>query len=135
MRNTVIDNISRHFNLFQFLNPFLRSISVLKDKQRSTKHTHKTKDRVTRTSPKIGGELRCSERVGSSCSTSGTSRVNLVAAPANGVYVSQLIRYPRACGSYHDFLDRGLLLTRKLRNQGFLLAKLKSSLRKFYAYS
>ena len=28
------------------------------------------------------------------------------------------------------FLDRGLLLTRKLLNQGFLLAKLKSSLRK-----
>ena len=38
----------------------------------------------------------------------------------------------RACGSYQDFLDRGLLLTRKLLNQGFLLVKLKSSLRKFY---
>jgi hypothetical protein len=25
-----------------------------------------------------------------------------------------------ACGSYQDFLDRGLLLTRKLLNQGFL---------------
>jgi hypothetical protein len=33
---------------------------------------------------------------------------------------------------YQDFLDRGLLLTRKLLNQGFLLAKLKSSLRMFY---
>ena len=33
--------------------------------------------------------------------------------------------------SYQDFLDRGLLLTRKLLNQGFLLVKLKSSLRKF----
>jgi ABC-type tungstate transport system substrate-binding protein len=30
------------------------------------------------------------------------------------------------------FIDRGLLLTRKLLNQGFLLAKMKSSLRKFY---
>ena len=39
------------------------------------------------------------------------------------------IRYSRACGSYQDFLDRGLLLTRKL---GFHLVKLKSSLRKFY---
>ena len=29
-----------------------------KDKQRSTKHTHKTKDRVTRTPLKTGGELR-----------------------------------------------------------------------------
>jgi hypothetical protein len=34
-----------------------------KDNQRSTKHTHKTKDRVTRTPLKIGGELRCSGRV------------------------------------------------------------------------
>ena len=42
-----------------------------------------------------------------------------------------MIRYSRACGSYQDFLDRGLLLTRKLMNQGFLLIKLKSSLRKF----
>ena len=71
-----------------------------KDKQRSTKHTHqtkyrvtrtplktnndlqnihiKTKYRVTRTPLKIGGELRCSGMVGNSCSTSGTSRVNLV---------------------------------------------------------
>ena len=45
---------------------------------------------------------------------------NIPAAPAYGVYISQLIRYSRACGSYHDFLDRGLLLTRKLLNQGFL---------------
>ena len=43
-----------------------------------------------------------------------------------------MIRYSRACGSYQDFFDRGLLLTRKLLNQGFLLVKLKSSLRKFY---
>jgi hypothetical protein len=49
-----------------------------------------------------------------------------------GVYISQLIWYSRACGSYQDFLDRGLLLTRGLLNQGFLLVKLKSSLRKFY---
>jgi hypothetical protein len=57
---------------------------------------------------------------------------NIPAAPAYGVYISQMIRYSRACGSYQDFLDRGLLLTRKLLNQGFLLVKLKSSLRKFY---
>jgi hypothetical protein len=37
-----------------------------KDKQRSTKHTHKTKDRVTRTLLEIGGDLRCSGRVSSS---------------------------------------------------------------------
>jgi hypothetical protein len=57
---------------------------------------------------------------------------NIPAAPAYVVYLSQLIRYFRACGFNHDFLDRGLLLTRQLPNQGFLLAKLKSSLRKFY---
>jgi hypothetical protein len=34
-----------------------------KDKQRSTKHTYKTKDRVTRTLLKTGGDLRCSGRV------------------------------------------------------------------------
>ena len=33
--------------------------------------------------------------------------------PAYGVYLSHLIRYSRACGSYQDFIDRGLLLTRK----------------------
>jgi len=36
---------------------------VQKDKQRSTKHTYKTKYRVTRTPLKTGGELRCSRRV------------------------------------------------------------------------
>jgi hypothetical protein len=55
---------------------------VQKDKQRSTKHTYKTKDRVTRTPLKIWGELRCSERIGSSCSTSDTRGVNLVTNPA-----------------------------------------------------
>ena len=54
---------------------------VQQDKQRFTKHTHKTKDRVTRTPLKTGGELRCSGRVGSSCSTSGTRRVNLATNP------------------------------------------------------
>jgi hypothetical protein len=42
-----------------------------------------------------------------------------------------LIRYSRACGSYHDLLDRGLLLTRKLLKHGFLFVKLKSSLERF----
>jgi hypothetical protein len=58
---------------------------------------------------------------------------NIPAASAYGIYISQLIQYAtRACGSYHDFLDRGLLLTRTLLNQGFLLVKLKSSFRKLY---
>ena len=53
--------------------------------------------------------------------------------PAAPVYISQLIRYSRACGSYQDFLDKGLLPTRKLLNQGFFLVKLKSSLRRVYS--
>jgi hypothetical protein len=51
---------------------------------------------------------------------------NIPAAPAYGVYISQLIRYYRACGTYQDFLERGFVLTRKLLNQGFLLVQLKS---------
>ena len=57
---------------------------------------------------------------------------NISAVPAYGIYISQLMRYTRACGSYQDIFDRELLLTRKLLNQGFLLVQLKSSLRKFY---
>ena len=51
---------------------------VQKDKQRSTKHTHKTKDRVTRTPLKTEVESRCFGMVSSSCSTSGTRRVDVV---------------------------------------------------------
>jgi len=31
---------------------------------------------------------------------------NIPAMPAYGVYISQLIRYSRACVSYQDFLER-----------------------------
>ena len=54
---------------------------IQKDKQRYTKHTYKTKDRVTRTPLNTGGELRCSGMVSSFCSTSDTRRVNLVTNP------------------------------------------------------
>jgi len=54
---------------------------VQRDKQRYTKHTYKTKDQVTRTPLKTGGELRRSGRVSSSWSTSDTRRVNLVTNP------------------------------------------------------
>jgi hypothetical protein len=81
----------------------------------------------------------CDFRVISNASTLNVEIVNfpficsnMPAAPAYGVYISQLIRYYRAYGSYQDFLDRRLLLTRKLLNQGFLLVKMKPSLRKFY---
>jgi hypothetical protein len=51
---------------------------------------------------------------------------NIPAASAHGVYISQLIRYSRACGSYQVSHCRVLLLTSKLPSQGFLLVKLKS---------
>ena len=54
---------------------------IQKDKQQSTKHTQKTKDRATRTSLMTGDELRCSGIECSSRSTSGTRRVNLVTNP------------------------------------------------------
>ena len=57
---------------------------------------------------------------------------NIPAAPAYGVYISKLIRYSIARSSNHDFLDMGLLLTRKLMKQGFVAVKLQSSLRKLY---
>ena len=44
----------------------------------------------------------------------------------------QLIRYFRACGLYHVFLDRRLLLTEKLLNQEFLVVRMMSSIRKSY---
>ena len=43
--------------------------------------TYKAKDRVTRAPLKTVGELRCSGRVSSSCTTSDIRRVNLVTNP------------------------------------------------------
>jgi hypothetical protein len=53
-------------------------------------------------------------------------------SPAYGVYISQLIRYARACFPYEDFSKRGKLLTKKLMLQGYNESRLKSSSRKFY---
>ena len=57
---------------------------------------------------------------------------NIPSAPAYGVYISQLIRFARACEQYRDFLDRANRLTSKLLSQGFVAPRLKSSLQKFY---
>jgi len=57
---------------------------------------------------------------------------NIPLSPAYGVYISQLIRYARACSSYSQFLNRGRLLTHKLMLQEFLQPRLKSAFRKFY---
>ena len=46
---------------------------------------------------------------------------NIPGSPACVVYISQLIRYSRACHQYSDFLDIGELLTEKRRKNDTLL--------------
>jgi hypothetical protein len=57
---------------------------------------------------------------------------NIPASPAYGVYISQLIRYTRACSTYDQFLVRGSLLTNKLMSQGFQMSRLQAAFCKFY---
>jgi hypothetical protein len=49
-----------------------------------------------------------------------------------GVYIYQFIPDSTACSSYQGLIDRGLLLARKLLNQGFLLVKMKALLEMLY---
>ena len=66
-------------------------------------------------------------------STGGTFlRSNIPSSPAYGVFISQLIRYARACSSYECFILRAMRLSNKLLGQGYVKERLKSSLRKFY---
>ena len=57
---------------------------------------------------------------------------NIPTSPAYGVFISQLIRYARACSSYKCFILRARRLSSKLLKQGYLKERLKSSFRKFY---
>ena len=57
---------------------------------------------------------------------------NIPSSPAYGVFISQLIRYARACTSYECFILRTVRLSSKLLGQGYVMERLKSSLRKFY---
>ena len=57
---------------------------------------------------------------------------NIPSSPAYGVFISQLIRYSRACSSYECFILRARRLSSKLLKQGYLAERLKSSFRKFY---
>jgi hypothetical protein len=47
-------------------------------------------------------------------------------SPANGVYISKLIWYARACFVYENFLKQGKLLSNKLMLQGYKESRLKS---------
>ena len=57
---------------------------------------------------------------------------NIPSSPAYGVFMSQLIRYTRACSSYECFILRAVRLSNKLLGQEYVKERLKSSLRKFY---
>ena len=57
---------------------------------------------------------------------------NIPSSPAYCVYISQLIRYARACSSYKCFILKAARLSSKLLGQGQIRERLKSSLRKCY---
>ena len=56
---------------------------------------------------------------------------NIPSSPAYGVYISQLIRYARACSNYRDFIARCKTLTAKLLNQGYGIKRLTKAAKKF----
>ena len=53
-------------------------------------------------------------------------------ATSYGVYISQLIRFARACNSVSDFNTRNQIITNKLLNQGYRYNKLRKAFTKFY---
>ena len=57
---------------------------------------------------------------------------NIPSSPTYGVFNSQLIRYARACSSYKCFILKAARLSSKLLGQGYVMERLKLSLRKFY---
>ena len=57
---------------------------------------------------------------------------NIPSSPAYCVFISQLIRYARACSLYECFILRARRLSCKLLKQEYLVERLKSSFRKFY---
>ena len=57
---------------------------------------------------------------------------NIPSSPAYGVFISQFIRYARACSSYECFIMRAARLSCKRFGQGYFRENLQSSFRKFY---
>ena len=55
-------------------------------------------------------------------------------SPSYGVYISQLIRFPRVCSNVDDFNNRNLFLTAKLLKQGYryMYHKIRKVFSKFY---
>jgi hypothetical protein len=58
---------------------------------------------------------------------------NIPKGPSYGIYISQLVRYARACSCIKDFNDRNLILTKKLLKQGFLYHNLRNKFARFYS--
>ena len=52
--------------------------------------------------------------------------------PSYGIYISQLVRFGRACSNVVDFNLRNLSITNRLINQGFRYHKLRKAFCKFY---
>ena len=59
-------------------------------------------------------------------------RSNIPSSPAYGVFISQFIRYARACSFHECFIKRAVRLYSKFLWQWYVRERLKSSLRKFY---
>ena len=59
-------------------------------------------------------------------------RSNIATSPAYGVFISQLIRYARACSWYGYFILRTTHFLNKLLEQRYVKERLESSLKKFY---
>ena len=53
-------------------------------------------------------------------------------APSYGIYISQLVRFARACSEVKDFHSRNIQLTEKLLSQGYRYHKLRKYFGKFY---
>ena len=57
---------------------------------------------------------------------------HIPSSPVNGVFISHLIRYARACSSYECFIPRATRLCSKLLKEKYLVEYLISSFRKSY---
>ena len=53
-------------------------------------------------------------------------------SPSYGVYISQLMRFPRVCSTVDDCNNINLFLTAKLLKQGYRCHKIRKAFSKFY---
>ena len=70
--------------------------------------TQQTKCRATRTALKTGGDLRCSGRVGSPASTSGTYRVTVV-GDITSLYLVCFFFYNESMHPCNEYADKNVL--------------------------